>query len=102
MHCSFALKALGLACAAVVLLGRPAICRAQMNNQSAGPNLMQETNSAEERLWVGTADTEADRQRNAAYERFLKEKDPAKKLRLANSFLEKYPKARSPSASTSK
>lgn len=86
-------KAIPLACAvAIGILALAPICRAQMNNQSAGPNLMQETNSAEERMYVGTTDTQADREQATAYESFVKERDLAKKVRLGNDFLQKYPK----------
>ncbi|MFZ0785207.1 MAG: hypothetical protein WAM67_05420 [Candidatus Acidiferrales bacterium] len=77
-----------VALAAVLLF--PSISRAQMGGNN--PTMMQNSNSMEERLYVGTVDTEADRQQGGAYESFLKQKDPAKKIHLGNNFLEKYPK----------
>ena len=56
------------------------------------PNMMGASNSMSDRLYVGTADTQADREQGGAYENFLKQKDPAKKIQLGNVFLTKYPK----------
>ncbi len=66
------------------------ISRAQMGGNN--PNMMGASNSMSDRLYVGTADAAADREQGGAYENFLKQKDPAKKIQLGNSFLEKYPK----------
>ena len=68
----------------------PALCRAQMGGNN--PNMMGASNSMSDRLYVGTADTQADREQGGAYENFLKQKDPAKKIQLGNVFLTKYPK----------
>lgn len=57
------------------------------------PNMMGASNSMSDRLYAGTADTQADREQGGAYDNFLKQKDPAKKLQLGNSFLLKYPKS---------
>jgi tetratricopeptide (TPR) repeat protein len=75
--------------AAVLLF--PSISRAQMGGNN--PNMMGASNSMEDRLYVGTADTQADREQGGAYDKFLKQKDPAKKIELGNSFLDKYPKS---------
>jgi len=69
----------------------PSVSGAQMGGNN--PTMMQNANSMEERLYVGTADVQADREQSGAYENFLKQKDPAKKIQLGNSFLEKYPKS---------
>jgi tetratricopeptide (TPR) repeat protein len=57
------------------------------------PTMMQNSNSMDERLYVGTVDVQADREQGGAYDNFLKQKDPAKKIQLGNSFLLKYPKS---------
>jgi hypothetical protein len=74
--------------AAVLLF--PSNSRAQMGGNN--PTMMQNSNSMEERLYVGTVDVQADREQGGAYDNFLKQKDPAKKIQLGNSFLQKYPK----------
>jgi tetratricopeptide (TPR) repeat protein len=78
----------GVGLAAVLLF--PSISGAQMGGNN--PTMMQNSNSMEERLYVGTVDTAADREQGGAYDNFLKQKDPAKKIQLGNNFLEKYPK----------
>ena len=67
------------------------ISRAQMGGNN--PTMMQNSNSMDQRLYVGTVDVQADREQGSAYENFLKEKDLAKKIRMGNTFLEKYPKS---------
>jgi tetratricopeptide (TPR) repeat protein len=79
--------------AAAAILGAASASRAQITSQNGGPNLMQESNSMEQRLYVGTADTQADREQDAAYQAFLKERDPAKRIRLGNEYLNKFPKS---------
>jgi tetratricopeptide (TPR) repeat protein len=80
------------ACAAFAAVSVLApVSRAQMGGNN--PNMMGASNSMEDRLYVGTVDTQADREQGEAYNHFLKEKDLAKKLRMGNSFLEKYPKS---------
>jgi len=64
-----------------------------MSGQTPSPNMMGESNQMSDRLYVGTADVQADREQNSAYQAFLKERDPAKKTKLASSFLQKYPKS---------
>jgi tetratricopeptide (TPR) repeat protein len=78
-----------VALAAVLLF--PSISRAQMGGND--PTMMQNSNSMEERLYVGTVDVQADREQGGAYDNFLREKDAAKKIRLGNNFLQKYPKS---------
>ena len=66
---------------------------ARAQSQNAGPNMMQESNSMSDRLFAGTSDTEADRTQGSAYQNFLKERDLAKKIKLGNEFLQRYPKS---------
>jgi len=68
----------------------PSGSRAQMGGNN--PNMMGASNSMSDRLYVGTVNAAADREQDGAYQNFLKQKDPAKKIQLGNSFLEKYPK----------
>ena len=94
MNSSFARKPLRFTCVAVTaIFALASICQAQMNGQSAGPNMMQATNSMEDRLYVGTTDIQADREQGAAYQAFFKERDPAKKIQLGSRFLQTYPKS---------
>jgi tetratricopeptide (TPR) repeat protein len=74
--------------AAVLLF--PSNSQAQMGGNN--PNMMGGSNSMEDRLYVGTVDSAADREQGGAYENFRRQKDPAKKIELGNSFLQKYPK----------
>ena len=91
MNLSSAKKLASWACAGLAALVLfPSHARAQMGGNN--PNMMGASNSMSDRLYVGTADTAADREQGGAYENFLKQKDPAKKIQLGNSFLAKYPK----------
>jgi len=94
MKTRFARRAVRLACgasAAFLAFGAATSSHAQMGGNN--PTMMQNSNQGEERLFVGTADTEADRQQGSAYNDFLKERDAAKKIKLGNDFLGKYPKS---------
>lgn len=92
MHSSSAIESLSRTWMAfAILLTFAPVARAQMGGNN--PTMMQNANSMEERLYVGTADVQADREQGGAYENFLKQKDPAKKIQLGNNFLEKYPKS---------
>jgi hypothetical protein len=44
-------------------------------------------------LYVKNVDAQAERDQDAAYQAFLKEQEPAKKIQLGNNFLQKYPKS---------
>jgi len=92
MNSSFSTRLRLHACAAIaaVFVFTP-VSRAQMGGNN--PTMMQNSNSMDQRLYVGTVDVQADREQGSAYENFLKEKDLAKKIRMGNSFLEKYPKS---------
>jgi tetratricopeptide (TPR) repeat protein len=68
----------------------PSIFRAQMGGNN--PNMMGQSNQMSDRLYVGTVGTIADREQEGAYENFVKQRDPAKKIQMGNSFIEKYPK----------
>lgn len=46
-----------------------------------------------DQLQYGTMGHEVEREQNAAYNAFFKEQEPAKKIQLGNSFLQKYPKS---------
>ncbi|HEX4001054.1 MAG TPA: hypothetical protein VHX36_00295 [Candidatus Acidoferrales bacterium] len=91
MNLSSARKLASLACAGLAaVLFFPSHSFAQMGGNN--PNMMGASNSMSDRLYVGTVDTQADREQGGAYENFLKQKDPAKKIQLGSSFLAKYPK----------
>ncbi len=92
MNSSFAprLRLCGCVALGAVFVFAP-VSRAQMGGNN--PTMMQNSNSMDQRLYVGTVDVRADREQGSAYENFLKEKDLAKKIRMGNSFLEKYPKS---------
>jgi tetratricopeptide (TPR) repeat protein len=46
-----------------------------------------------DQLQYGTMGHQVEREQDAAYKAFLKEQEPAKKIELGNSFLQKYPKS---------
>src|SRR5271169_3618279 len=46
-----------------------------------------------DQLTTQTVSTQEAKEQNAAYQAFLKEQDPAKKIQLGNSFLQMYPKS---------
>jgi tetratricopeptide (TPR) repeat protein len=76
--------------AAVVFLILPSVSRAQGGNTS--PNLFVAGNEMEERMELSNMDALGDKDQVAAYKAFVKQQDPAKKIQLGDTFLQKYPK----------
>jgi len=67
--------------------------RAQLSNQSAGPNLNVASNEMQTRMELSNMDALGDKEEIAAFQTFSKEQTPNRKIRLGNAFLEKYPKS---------
>jgi len=68
--------------------------RAQLSNQSAGPNLNVASNEMQTRMELSNMDALGDKDEIAAFQTFSKEPTPNKKIKLGNAFLEKYPKSK--------
>ena len=82
------------ACLAVTFLFVVALdCRAQLSNQSAGPNLNVSSNEMQTRMELSNMDALGDKNEIAAFQVFSKEQMPNKKIKLGDAFLEKYPKS---------
>ncbi len=102
MNSSFARNSLRITCIAVTAIFAFApISRAQA---IPGPGQMgqgipnqtqvgQSGGTMNDQLQYGTMGHQVEREQDAAYKAFLKEREPAKKIELANSFLKMYPKS---------
>jgi tetratricopeptide (TPR) repeat protein len=66
---------------------------AQLSNQSAGPNLNAHDNEAQKRMELSNMDDFSDKDEVIAFQAFSKAEEPAKKIQLGNTFLQKYPKS---------
>ncbi len=91
MKPSLANHSLRCACvAAMALFALAPVSRAQitMQNQTA---IGAGTDPASDQLYVGTAEFQGQREQAEAYQAFVRERDLAKKIRLGNGFLQKYP-----------
>ena len=88
----FSARLLGHACLALeAFLAFASIPAAQQIPNQTTMGLS--TSTLADPLHGNDIDSQADREQSGAYENFLKQKDPAKKIQLGNSFLEKYPKS---------
>jgi len=86
-------KPLGFACvAATAMLAFASISRAQITDQNQ-MGLGHTSGTVQDQLYVGTADLQAEKEQAGAYQAFLKEPTPAKKIQLGSDFLRKYPKS---------
>jgi tetratricopeptide (TPR) repeat protein len=66
---------------------------AQLANQSAGPNLNAHDNEAQRRMELSNMDDFSDKDEVIAFQAFSKAEEPAKKIQLGSTFLQKYPKS---------
>jgi tetratricopeptide (TPR) repeat protein len=87
------LRFLSVALATTFSFTLPLHCRAQLANQSAGPNLNMHDNEAQKRLELSNMDDFSDKDEVIAFQAFSKAQEPAKKIQLGNTFLQKYPKS---------
>jgi tetratricopeptide (TPR) repeat protein len=71
----------------------PSISRAQ--GQGVGDQTQMGTmgGGMTDQLYYGNFGAQVERDQNSAYQTFLKEQDPAKKIQLGRQFLQKYPKS---------
>jgi tetratricopeptide (TPR) repeat protein len=91
MDPSLARKSLEFTCIAVIsLFASASNSRAQ---QSAGPNLNVASNEMQTRMELSNMDALGDKDQVAAFQAFSRAQEPAKKIQLGNSFLQKYPKS---------
>ncbi len=68
--------------------------RSSLQSLSAGPNLNAAENEMAERMELSNVYALADKEEIVAYENFIKEWAPAKKIQLGTNFLKKYPKSK--------
>jgi tetratricopeptide (TPR) repeat protein len=61
--------------------------------QSTGPNLNVHENEAQMRMELSNKDAFSDKDEIVAFRAFSKAQEPAKKIQLGNTFLQKYPKS---------
>ncbi len=93
MNTSLAGKPLRMTCmAAAAIFVCALISRAQITDQNQ-MGLGHTSGTVQDQLYVGTADLQAEKEQAGAYQAFLKEPAPAKKIQLGNDFLRKYPKS---------
>jgi hypothetical protein len=91
MNFSFARKLLGFTCMAVTaVFAFASIARGQGNTS---PNLDVAGNESQTRMELSNMDALGDKDEVAAYKNFSKEQQPAKKIQMGNTFLQKYPKS---------
>ena len=93
MSSSLARKPLGIACVvATAIFALAPISLAQITDQNQ-MGLGHTSGTVQDQLYVGTADLQAEKEQAGAYQAFLKEPTPAKKIQLGSDFLRKYPKS---------
>jgi tetratricopeptide (TPR) repeat protein len=93
MKSSSARKTLRIACiAAAATFVWASISRAQITDQNQ-MGLGHTSGGLQDQLYVGTADLQAEKEQAGAYQAFLKESTPARKIQLGNDFLRSYPKS---------
>jgi len=93
MSPSLARKLLPVTLLAAFLFVVASNSRAQLSNQSAGPNLNVASNEMQTRMELSNMDALGDKDEIAAFQVFSKEQTPNQKIKLGNAFLEKYPKS---------
>jgi tetratricopeptide (TPR) repeat protein len=92
MKTTFAGNLLRVACVAVAVFGFRAIAQAQ-GEGVANQTQMGTAGGMTDQLAYGTLGSQVEREQNDAYQAFLKERDPAKKIQRGREFLRKYPKS---------
>jgi tetratricopeptide (TPR) repeat protein len=96
MNFSFARKSIRAACIAVlaVIAFAPSFWGQGQANGVGNQTAMGAMGTViTDQLTTQTVSTQQAKEQNAAYQAFLKEQDPAKKIQLGNSFLQTYPKS---------
>jgi tetratricopeptide (TPR) repeat protein len=93
MNDSFAGKSLRAACVAAAIFGFTSIAHAQGEGVGNQTQLGTMGGGMTDQLTYGNIGAQVERDQNNAYQGFLKERDPARKIEKGREFLQKYPKS---------